>query len=799
MKRSKKLSYEELSHKCDFSKLDFKSTKEVEPIFEIIGQNRAEKAMEFGLNIDIKGYNIYMSGPTGVGKTSYALNHITEIAKGKEIPNDWCYVYNFENKSHPRVLEFEAGQAKLFAKDIDKMVEDMIIDIPKMFNAETYDAEKIKIVRKYQLQKDEVMKELKKKAKDMGFVVKSNESTIYFMPIVNGETLDEEKYNELSEKKKDEINKKSMEIQVDAEEIMKSVRELDKNFKSDMDELEKTTGDLAINHHIVQMKKKYEEVDKVDEYLDALKKDVIENIREFLDEEGEAEEESIIPWTVKKDLKEVTRKYKVNLFIDNSKLEGAPVVIDSNPTYDKLIGKVEYENEMGNLVTDFEKIKPGLLHKANGGYLILQAKDLLSNQYSWEALKRALKLKEIHIESLRDQYSLVSIVTLKPEEIPLDVKVVLVGGEDIYHMLYDYDEEFNKYFKVRVDFNGEMENNAENALRIAEFVRAFVDNEKTNHFNKKAVEEIIKYSSRMCESRDKLSTKFNKMIEILSEAATFSKLEGKKLVTDKHVERAIVEREYRSNLYEERMRELTEKEVFLIDTKGEAVGQINGLAVLDTGDYTFGRPQRITATTYMGGAGVVNIEKEADLSGNIHDKGINILGGYLGQKYAQEFPLTLSCRIAFEQSYGGVDGDSASSTELYAILSSLSDLPITQEIAVTGSINQKGEIQPIGGVNHKIEGFYKLCKHRGLTGNQGVIIPYQNVNDLVLKDEVMDSIKKGKFSVYAIKNIEEGIEILTGAKAGKKGKNGKYPKDSIHGKVYDKLTKFHDNLSKGGK
>jgi len=793
MKEHKKLSYKDLKAGVNKESLNFKNTNELESIHGIVGQERAEEAFEFGINMRMSGYNIYMSGPTGVGKTSYALNYLNEMAKDEKVPEDWCYVNDFERTSHAVAINFEAGKGKEFAKDIENMIENITIEIPKFFSTESYDGEKIKIVRNYQLLKDDIMRELKEKAKKMDFAVKNTDTTIYFMPIVKGETLDEEAYAKLKKKEKEEINKKSLEIQVDAEEIIKKIKDADKDLKKELDKLENLTGLKAVETYINEMKEKYGDKPKVVEYLKFMQEDILKNITEFLDaEDREDDMEGAFPWPVKVNVEEITTNYKVNLFVDNSKTEGAPVIIESNPTYYKMIGKVEYENELGNLTTDFRKIKSGLLHRANGGYLVLKIEDLLKNPLSWDALKRSLKINEIHIESLRDQYAVVSVASLKPEEIPLDVKIVLIGNSYYYHMLYEYDEDFKKLFKLRVDFSAQMEKNVENELKIAKFVKSFTEKEGALPFDSAAVSRVIEYSTRMAGNQNKLSTKLNSLVEILSESYVWAKLDKKKIVTDRHIEKALKEREKRSSLYEEQLEELIEDEIIMIDTKGSETGQINGLAVLDTGAYAFGKPQRITATTYRGKSGIINIEKEADLSGKIHNKGINILVGYLGQTYAQNFPLSLSCRVAFEQSYGGVDGDSASSTELYAILSSLSECPIKQSIAVTGSINQKGEIQPIGGVNEKIEGFFKLCKKRKLNGEHGVIIPIQNVKDLVLSDEVIKAVKEDKFSIYPVKNIDEGIEILTGVKAGRKNKNGTFSKDSIHEKVYNKLKLFND-------
>ena len=477
--------------------------------------------------------------------------------------------------------------------------------------------------------------------------------------------------------------------------------------------------------------------------------------------------------------------------MDNSETKGAPVIVDFNPTYYNLVGEVEYDSEFGNLTTDFMKIKGGLFHKANGGYLIVQAQDILTNVQAWEAVRRVIKTKEISMESLREQLGAVAMPTLKPEPIPVNIKVIMIGSSYYYEMLNEYDEEFQKLFKIRADFDYEMPRTQKNIMDMAKFIHDFSVKEKTGPFDASAVAKVVELSSRMAQRQDKLSTRFNQIVEILCEAATWAHLQQDSMITAGHVQKAIDEKEQRLKLYEEKLDEMLEEGVVMIDTSGSKVGQINGLAVLDMGSYEFGNPSRITATTYIGMSGIVNIEKEADMSGSTHNKGVQIITGYLGQKYAQEFPLSMSCRICFEQNYGGIDGDSASSTELYCILSSLSELPINQELAVTGSVNQRGEIQAIGGVTYKIEGFFDLCRKRGLTGSQGVIIPISNVKDLVLKDEVVEAVKNGVFHIYPIHTIDEGIELLTGVEAGTIDESGRYPIHTVHGKVMKKLKEYY--------
>lgn len=801
MTQKKELSYTELKNGCSVKDLEFQTTEELAPFEEgIIGQERAVNAFDFGLQVKMKGYNIYVSGPAGTGKTTYAKNSTKQIAEKEAIPYDWCYVYNFANPRSPIALRFEHGTGKQFRDDMSELVEVFNIEIQKAFNSDDYDKQKNEITKIYDDKRDVLMKEMTDMAKENGFGVKSTNTGIYFMPIVDGVTINEEQYDDLAEEVKDEISISSEKVQEKAATIMRDIKEAEKESKKAIDDLDYKVCMFAIGHYVNGVQEKYKNYERVIKYLEAVQEDVLENISEFIEIDSDEEEglSSLIPMLNKKQSEDITLKYKVNLIVDNSETKGAPVVIDFNPTYYNLIGEVEYDSEFGNLTTDFMKIKGGLLHKANGGYLIVQSQDILSNTQSWEALRRVMKTGEISMESLREQMGAFVAPTLKPEAIPASVKVIMIGSSYYYEVLHEYDEDFEKLFRIRADFDYEMKRSVENVKKLAHFIRSFSEREKVGHFDANAVSCIVEYSSRLVERQDKLSTRFNHISEILCEAATWARLEGKELITGTHIKKAIREKEQRLRMYEEKLNEMLDENVIMIDTKGKKIGQINGLAVLDMGHYCFGNPSRITATTYLGKSGIINIEKEADMSGQTHDKGVQILTGYLGQTYAQEFPLSLSCRICFEQNYNGIDGDSASSTELYCILSSLAELPINQELAVTGSINQRGEIQAIGGATYKIEGFFDLCKKRGLTGNQGVIMPASNVKDLVLKEDVIEAVKEGKFHIYPISSLDEGIELLMEMPAGKKDKGGKFPLASVHGKVMKKLREYYKKASGDG-
>lgn len=799
MKDCKELEYTQLKNGCFPTDFSFQTTQELEPLEGIIGQERAVKAFDFGLAVKMKGYNIYMAGPSGTGKTTYAKKSTEKLAKTEAVPDDWCYVYNFQNPKVPLALNFRAGIGKCFKDDMAELVLLFKTELQKAFCSDDYDSRRNTLVRSFDEKQDVLVDRMRNLAEQNGFQLLNTNAGISFLPIVDGKAVEEEDYGTLSQEEREQIEKNSQLVEERIGSMMREIHELDKEAKRQMDEMDHEIGMFAIGDHIREVQEKYKEYERVESYLTMLQEDVLENIEQFIEESEEEQEEenvnALMSMIGKKPAEDITQKYRVNLIVDHSNTKGAPVVVTFNPTYSNLMGEVEYDSEFGNLTTDFMKIKAGLFHQANGGYLIVQAQDILSLSQSWESLRRVIKTKEINMDSMRESMNMVAAPMLKPEPIPAQIKVIMIGSNYCYDLLDEVDEEFDKFFKIKADFDYEMPRTNENIWKIAQFTKSFVKREQTNEFDVSAICAVVEYSSRCAQRQDKLSTHFNRLAEILGEAATWAKLDDAKLVTAQYVKKAIYEKEQRMKLYEEKNNEMLEENVIMIDTDGAVVGQINGLAVLDMGNYSFGNPSRITATTYVGESGIVNIEKEAHMSGQTHDKGVQIITGFLGQTYAQTFPLSVSCRVCFEQNYGGIDGDSASSTELYAILSSLSELPIRQDLAVTGSVNQKGEIQAIGGVTYKIEGFFDLCTKRGLTGNQGVIIPVSNIKDLVLKDEVIEAVKDKKFHIYPISHIDEGLELLLGCEAGKKDEKGDFPADSVHGRVLEKLKRF-DKASK---
>lgn len=793
MSKMKELNYEQLKNGCTADKFSFQTTAELEPLEGIIGQERAEKAFDFGLAVKLKGYNIYMSGPFGTGKTTYARMSTEKMAAKEPIPNDWCYVYNFQDPKRPKALAFAPGTGKLFKEDIAYLVGKIKKELQKAFQSEKYANQKNTVLQSYNQQQNTLMEAMNEEAQKYDFTVRNTETGVYFLPVINGKAVEDEEFEALAKEVKDKIEENSQIVNEKAGIILRQMQKLNQESDVRIAELNRKVGMFAIGNHVAELMERYKEYECASAYLSALQEDVLKNLDQFIeaDEEEEISLAALFSAGSKKSSEDVTLNYRVNLIVDHHDTNGAPVVVTFNPTYNNLMGEIEYDNEFGNLTTDYMKIKGGLFHQANGGYLIVQAQDILSAPHAWEALRQLMKTREINMGSIQELDNAVVVSTLKPEPIPAQLKVIMIGSGYYYELLNEYDEEFDKFFKIRADFDYEMPRTDENMFKIARFIKGFVQRENTMEFDVSAVCTVIEYSARSAESQDKLSARFNYLAEILGEAVTWAQLEQASIVTAAHIRKAIYEKEQRLKLYQEKLDAMFEDEILMINTEGNEVGQINGLAVMDMGRYLFGVPARITATAYVGKSGIVNIEKEARMSGQTHDKGVQIITGFLGQTYAQKFPMSLSCRICFEQSYNGIDGDSASSTELYCILSSLADLPIRQDLAVTGSVNQKGEIQAIGGVTYKIEGFFDLCKKRGLTGKQGVLIPVSNIRDLVLKDEVIEAVKNGMFHIYPISHINEGIELLMGMPAGKPDADGVFAPESVHGRVYAKLQAFN--------
>ncbi|MEG0855399.1 MAG: AAA family ATPase [Terrisporobacter sp.] len=712
----------------------FNNTSELEPLEDILGQERAIAAMDIGLKINNPAYNIYVAGESGTGRSTYTMKALQKYAKNKRSHKDWCYVYNFDNPRQPIVISLDRGRGKFFKEDIDEMIDTLFEEIKDAFDSEDYEINKNAMLEEYEMEKEALVKKIKEYGEEKGFKLKSSKLGMVFVP------LDENFEDEVSS---EEFFKIKKELENMAIKVVYQIREIEERIKMIMIEIEDEVGRVVIDPHIDQLKEKYNDNEKVITYLDQIREDILKNLELFYLEDEEFREIYS---------KDSFLKYVVNLFVDNQDNDNAPVIIETNPSPSQLFGKVEYDYNNGNVRTDFTKIFSGSIQKANGGYLILYAQQLLTYPISWELLKKTILSKKIGLDTK---------VSIEPEEIPLDLKIVLIGSNYIYDALYRYDDEFNKCFKIFADFDNEMNRSEITENGIAQFIAYQCNENNLKHFTYDAVQEIVKQSTKLVGNIKKLTTDFNKLLEIIIEADIFAQIEEREFVEKRDVQRSINEKKYRLSKIENKLDEYIQNNTIIIDTDGKRVGIINGLSVLSMGEYSFGRPSRISVTTSIGNKGIVNIEREVKMSGPIHSKGILILQGYLTENFGQEFPLSINAFICFEQNYGGIDGDSASLAELYAILSSLSEIPINQNIAVTGSINQKGDIQVVGGITEKIEGFYNVCKQRGFDNKAyGIILPADNMDNLILSEEMETSIKEGVFSIYPIRKMEEGIEII---------------------------------------
>ena len=790
MKKKNELSYKDLKMTCNANIFDFETTEELEPIQSGIGQDRGIKALEFGLQVNVKGYNLYLEGPSGVGKTMYTKNYLDKIASKQRPPHDWCYIYNFDNPNEPIAVDLPAGQGKEFKEAMEGFIKEIKKDIKKTFNNDDFEKEKALIKQEFETKRSTLLEQLNKEASKYDFQVKTAQNGIYMMPVVDGKAIEEEEFDKLDEEIKKQYEEKSTIVQEQIMNVIGQIKEIERLSDKKISEWQSNIALLTVNVHINYLKSKYKRYKKINQFLTNIKQDILKNISAFLDTDENKNQQAQVPQNPMNKKQDPCLNYRVNLFVDNSNREGAPVIMDSNYSFNNIFGTIEYENYYGSLKTDHTMLKPGLLQQANGGYIVFQAKDLLANPACYENLKKALRVKKVGIENVSEQRSSMVLVSLKPEPIPLDLKVVLIGNDSIYQTLLAMDSDFRKLFKIKVEFEETAAISKENVNKLAQIIHGFCENEELPHLDKDAMARLIEYASKLAGSHNKISTRFNDLIQVVGEAATWAKISRSKTVTAKFIDKALEQRVERVKKYDERYMEMIKENTLLINTSGFEVGQLNGLTVLTIGDYSFGKPAKITVNTYTGKSGIVNIEREIDISGPSHSKGVYILSGYLGEMFAQDIPLCLTASICFEQLYNGVDGDSASSTELYGLLSSLSGIPINQSIAVTGSVNQKGEIQPIGGVNEKIEGFFQICKMRGLDGSHGVMIPIQNVDNLQLSDEIIEAVKNKKFHIYSVSTIEEGIEVLTGVPAGKKDKDGHFPAGTINYLVYEKLKKY---------
>lgn len=785
---------DKLAWHCDLSFLPFTCTADMTPLEDFIGQDRAIRAIEFGLGVNKPGFNIFVTGLTGTGKTSIIkafLKKVTSATAGPAdapVPEDWCYVYNFSDPDRPQALKIRRGYGKALKNDMEQLVQSLQREAKKLFESDEFAHQRQALIEQLQKKQQEMMAGLMEQANGAGFALRMTPSGIMLLPTKDGKPMQEADYLALTSAEKKQLEERRSEIEKQVEDTLRDGKKLEREIAARLETVETEAADYLVRNPLTDLKEKYRDYPRVLAYLDGVREHILKNLQRFKGEAapagpmtgisfGEPPGDPFLP-------------YRVNVFVDNSDTQGPPIIVETNPTYHNLFGVIEKKPIMGGYTTDFTLIKAGSISKANGGFLVLYDREVLANAGCWEALQRVIKNRELRIEEPGTFFGFVPPQGLRPEPIPTDTKVIMIGDPALYRALATVDPDFRETFKVKADFNFEVDRTQENLTAFACFISDYCKREGIRHFDTDGVARVIEQCARQVEDQHKLSTRFSDMVDLLIESDYWAGKENAELISGRHVERALVEKTFRLNLIEKRLQELIAEGTLLVDVAGAAVGQVNGLAVYQMGDFSFGKPSRITTKTFVGRGGLVNIERESKMSGKTHDKGVLILGGYLGGKYAQQSPLSLSSTICFEQSYDGVDGDSASSTELYSILSSLSEVPIKQGIAVTGSVNQNGEVQAIGGVNFKIEGHFDICRLKGLTGEQGVMIPQANVRNLMLRSDVVEAVKAGKFHLYSVRTVDEGIEVLTGVAAGSLQADGKYPEGTINDRVQKKLQQY---------
>lgn len=780
------LTPDRLRQICQPETFIFKSTAELQAETQIIGQPRGTRSIAFGIGIASHGYNIYALGANGTGRTTAIEQFLYEQTRSSAVPSDWIYVHNFAIPHQPRAIELPAGQGARFKARMTRLIADLRQDLPQAFDTDSYRETISAVQSEFEKARGTLLQALQQEAAAQNFGLMQTASGFAIVPIRNGQQMSPEQIQQLPLETQQAMEQQAQKLSIELEEVAYRIHELELKARQTMKQIDRDVAKTAVQHHFDDLKTAYASDEEMCVYLNEVQADVLNQIDDFTSPVDTPEEIDL-------------SRYEVNVLVNNADTKGAPVIVEGNPTYHNLFGRLEYEMRDGLLTTHFTNIKWGSLHRANGGYLILNAHDLLRHPDAWEALKRAIKAEKILMQPTGMMSNgQVLAKTLDPEPIPLRVKIIMTGSVGLYYGLFEQDEDFQILFKVRADFDSVMPRDSAAELAYANFIASRCHQEGLCHFDATAVAKVVEFGSRLAEDKRKLSTLFGMIADLVREASYWAGANGRNEVTAQDVQQALTERTERANRLEEDMFEQFLDGTIFIATEESVVGQVNGLSVIDTGDYSFGLPGRITARTFMGDDGVIHIERETEMSGPIHEKGVLTLNGYLGGTYAQHQPLSLTASLTFEQNYSGIDGDSASSTELYALLSSLSEIPIKQSLAVTGSVNQRGEIQPIGGVNEKIEGFFRLCAARGLTGDQGVLIPASNIENLMLHERVVTAVTEGKFHIWPIKTLDEGIELLMGAPAGQRQKDGSYPEGTVHHAVQARLLQLAEELNKFG-
>ncbi|MDD2367576.1 MAG: AAA family ATPase [Desulfuromonadaceae bacterium] len=782
---------EKLRWNCDPELLNFETTEELPDFNDAIGQKRALRSIEFGLGVDGSGFNLYISGETGTGRNSTIASILNKRAKNEPKPHDWVYVNNFKDSDSAFSLDLPAGMGSELSSDMKELVEAFRTDIPKALESNEYENRRAELLENYQSASNELFQELEKDAEKLGFSLQRTVSGLVIVPQKAGRNYSQEEYDALNAKKRIKLEKQGKELTDKLNDVLRKVREQEKSTKEALSQADRDLGMSCLGHRLDPLREKYNGLDKVLGYLDAVQEDILNNLDDFKPQSTQPQ----IPGIKVPRQEPSFERYQVNLLVDNKLTEGAPVIFESNPTYNNLFGRIEHVMQYGGVaVTDFTMIRSGALHRANGGYLVIDAREVLTNPFVWDSLKRCIRNHEIRIEDVLEQYRFMTMVSLKPEPVQMRAKIILIGTPWIYYLLFHLDPDYRKFFKVKAEFDSRVSRTAEIMHDYALFVASHCREEGLLPFHKSGVAALLEHTARMADDQTKLSSQFMEIADLIREISYWAKQKGCSVINGDDVRVAVEESQYRVNRIEERMQELYDDGIIMIDTTDSVVGQINGLSVISLGDHTFGRPTRITAAVYAGQDGMVNIEREVKLSGPIHDKGVMILTGYLGGTFALERPLSLSASICFEQSYDGIEGDSASSTELYALLSALSGVAIKQGIAVTGSVNQRGMVQPIGGVNQKVEGFFAVCRAQGLNGEQGVMIPKANERHLMLHQDVIDAVNAGLFHIWSVSTIAQGIEILTNKSAGERSAQGDFPEGSIYQLVDARLQEMANRM-----
>ncbi|MFN0169972.1 MAG: Lon protease family protein [Bryobacteraceae bacterium] len=795
MTEASKLSAEAVRRWCDPASFDFETTDSLPLLTEVLGQPRAVAALEFGASMASPGFNLFALGQPGSGKTTLIREYLEMRASAQAVPPDLCYVNNFGDPRRPAALRLPPGMGVKLKADIAALVDELITAIPRAFDAKEYTRQRDKVLRELEERRREEFARIEQHVSESGMHLMKAPGGLMLVPSVNGKPLGDAELEALTAEQREQLFETRVRLERELEERLRAIREIEKGTRDAIRALDTETAGFAARHVMDDLRESYKDQEGVVRYLASLQADIVEHVEDFRKgKDSEPPQQTSPPAPVPVPNDSPFTRYQVNVLVDNGALKGAPVLVESNPTYHNLTGRMEHQSTWGGTVTDFTMIKPGALHRANGGYLVIPARECLLNPFAWEGLKRSLKDRALRVEELGTQLSMISTVTLDPEPVPLDVKVVLIGSPHLYYRLYGYDEDFQKLFKVKADFATQMDRTPESERAYALFVHTITRQENYRPFDRGAVARVVEYGSRAADDQEKLSTRFGEVADLIREAAHRAGQNGHPVVTAADVRAAEEARRYRQSLIEERMRESILKGAVLLDTTATAVGRINGLSVMSQGDFAFGHPARLTATVAPGRRGIVSIEREVELSGPIHGKGVLILSGYLLRKYAQTGPLSLSASLVFEQSYGMVEGDSASLAELCVLLSAISEAPLRQDLAITGSVNQHGQVQPVGGVTEKIEGFFDVCKERGLTGTQGVVIPASNRRQIMLRDEIVDAVGSGQFHIWVVEAVDDALRLLTGLEPGETSAPGEYPEGTLHGAVARRLQEYAEAL-----